>query len=80
MAKRCHCACHEYPGTYPTNEGRPCGVCGHIHSEGYMPGTVRDGWVSYVDEERGLRKIRAGLLLRTHGYGDMAELLESVDA
>ena len=74
MAKRCYCPCHV--GAYPASERRPCGICGHVDSQGYMPGTVRAGWASCADEDRGLRRARAGQLLRSHGYGDMAELLE----
>lgn len=42
--KRCYCDCHSYPGTYPTNESRPCWSCGHVHSQGEMVGGYRDGW------------------------------------
>lgn len=43
-ARPCFCACHEYPGTYPTGPDKPCGYCAHIDAEGVMLGTLRDGW------------------------------------
>lgn len=45
---RCHCPCHTEPGVYPTTAERPCSVCGHVNAEGYMPGSIRDGWVKYL--------------------------------
>lgn len=44
---RCRCACHTYPGVYPTTPERPCSVCGHVNEEGYFPGTEREGWVKF---------------------------------
>lgn len=42
--KRCYCECHEYPGTYPTNEARPCSHCGHVHTHGEIVAGYRSGW------------------------------------
>jgi len=45
---KCYCACHEYPGIYPTTPERPCRVCGHVNEFGYYPwGSSRFGWVEY---------------------------------
>jgi hypothetical protein len=42
----CFCACHVYPGTYPTSQQRPCSMCGHVNEEGYVSGwNGRNGWV-----------------------------------
>jgi hypothetical protein len=42
----CHCACHVYPGIYPTTPQRPCAMCGHVNAEGWTSGwNGRDGWV-----------------------------------
>jgi hypothetical protein len=51
--KPCFCACHEYPGTYPTAADKPCGYCAHINDGGQMLGTSRDGWTRTRDVQRG---------------------------
>jgi hypothetical protein len=49
MDELCFCACHMYPGTYPTSRERPCSHCGHVHEDGEMPGSIREGWIPRVD-------------------------------
>lgn len=36
----CTCACHTYPGTYPTSKARPCGVCGHYLGQPTIAGAL----------------------------------------
>lgn len=43
--KPCHCPCHTYPGIYPTSKEKPCLICGHVHSEGNMTGSIVDGFI-----------------------------------
>lgn len=43
----CFCPCHTEPGIYPTTEKDPCHHCQHVNEFGYMPWSIRDGWVEY---------------------------------
>ena len=44
----CHCACHQYPGTY---HAEPCSVCGHHNRRGHFPGPTWMGWVPCDDAD-----------------------------
>lgn len=45
--ERCFCECHNYPGVYPTNENNACHYCHHVNEQGYLPWSVKNGWVEY---------------------------------
>lgn len=51
----CYCYCHVFPGTYPTSEGRPCSLCGHVHGKGQLIGTIQDGWREQKSQHGGAR-------------------------
>lgn len=42
VSNPCTCSCHAFPSAYPTQKGRPCQKCGHVHSDGDYES---DGWV-----------------------------------
>ena len=55
---RCYFPCHKLPGVYPTTRRKPCSTCGHVNSDGYMPGSIRDGWeLRFTDDERAVLEV-----------------------
>ena len=58
--KKCFCACHEYPGVYPTPPHDPCHHCNHVHSEGKSLG-YRMGWIKVdagVEDEMEFERVK----------------------